>query len=182
MTVQVLPGVRASSDEERSALTINDPLLERLLSEHEGPLNREQLRRRPSGAGRVREIQEGERHIGDLHNVPASKWNHPDSDIRQQIQKQILTQMWGDHTGYPEEFYAAKDTFREDAGMCFNRHGRPKEGCIDWQDDSKRLTDKDWKQRGAAMGQPRTDVFLCTFCPVAVWVEHQKIVKAGLDA
>lgn len=182
MTVQILPGVNASTEPERVALTVHDPLLERLVAEHRGPLNREQLSRRPHGAGRVREIHEGEEHIGDLHRVKFSDWYHKDSEKRDRIQKQILTQMWGSYTGYPEEFYAVRDTFREDAGLCFNRHGRPKEGCIDWEDDSKKLTDKDWKQRGIDMGQPRSDVYLCQWCPVSAYVEHKQITKAGLDA
>ena len=65
-----------------------------------------------------------------------------------------LQERW---TGFHPEFYAQKDTYSEDAMHCFNLHRRP-EVCIDWQDDSRRVTPHDWKGR---------NVYLCDFCPVA---------------
>lgn len=67
-----------------------------------------------------------------------------------------LKERW---TGFHPEFYATKDTYQEDAGRCFNLHRRPKGAdCIDWHDDSRRVTPASWKGR---------EVFLCDFCPVA---------------
>ena len=67
-----------------------------------------------------------------------------------------LNQRW---TGFNPEFYASIDTYKEDAGRCFNLHRRPKgTDCVDWRDDSRRLTPADWKGK---------EVYLCDFCPVA---------------
>jgi hypothetical protein len=145
-----------------------DPLLDRLTANHEGPLTNEQgTRRVRMGLGRVREIQPGERHFGDLHVVPNDDWNHPDPEKREGIRQKILFQMWGESTGYPPEFYAVQDTYKEDANACFRKHGSPggsdhgPANCVDYQDDSKRLTDRQWKDRHPE----QSHVWLCTFCP-----------------
>lgn len=103
----------------------------------------------------------------------------PDDWTNEKKREMVLREMWKGTTGYPDEFYAAKDTYREEAGKCFNRHERPKQGCIDWHDHSKKLTDSKWKERGAAMGEDREDVYLCHFCPVSSWVQLQVGYKRG---
>src|SRR4029077_12640725 len=56
-----------------------------------------------------------------------------------------LKERW---TGFDPEFYALKDTYVEDAGYCFNRPRRPQGAdCIDYHNDSKRLTPAAWKGR-----------------------------------
>lgn len=71
---------------------------------------------------------------------------------------EILSNLKQKHSGFDPAFYDHKNTFQEDALKCFSRHSRPKDGCIDWHDDSKRLTPGNWK---------KAHVFLCDFCPVA---------------
>lgn len=67
-----------------------------------------------------------------------------------------LAERW---TGFNPEFYATKDTYKEDAMRCYNLHRRPQGAdCIDWHDDGRRVTPHDWKGR---------NVYLCDFCPVA---------------
>ena len=62
-------------------------------------------------------------------------------------------------TGLHPEFYATKDTYKEDAMRCYNIHRRPQgTDCIDWHDDGRRVTPSTWKGR---------EVYLCDFCPVA---------------
>jgi hypothetical protein len=86
-----------------------------------------------------------------LLNVEDKDWENNKDKILANLQ-----QRW---TGFHPEFYATKDTFQEDAMKCYNRHGRPKGAdCIDFCDDSKRLTPSDW---------PKNHVYLCHFCPVA---------------
>lgn len=75
-------------------------------------------------------------------------------------------------TGFHPEFYATKDTYREDALRCYNLHRRPKGAdCIDWKADNRRLTPEGWKGR---------EVFLCHFCPVASSVVTEMRHKRGL--
>lgn len=144
-----------------------DSLLERLVARHQGPLTNEQNARRVRlGQGRSREINVDEPHFGNLHLVPKAQWDHPNTEQREALRQQILVQMWGENTGYPPEFYASKSTFTEDAGICFEKHGRPGQtdksfACIDYQDESKRLTDREWKLRNPES----MEVFLCSFCP-----------------
>jgi hypothetical protein len=78
-----------------------------------------------------------------------------------------LRERW---TGFHPEFYATKDTYKEDAGKCYNLHRRPKgTDCIDWRADRKRLTPESWK------GQ---EVYLCDFCvvtsTVVTEIRHRK--------
>lgn len=180
LSVETLPNfVGPKSDEG------HDPLLQRLVDRHQGPLNREQLHRRPSNAPRVREIRMDEPHFGNLHTIDDALWNHPDPSKRDEIRRSVLKEMWKGHTGYPEEFYATKDTFMEDAGICYQRHGRPggidsgPDGCIDYMSESKRLTDTDWEARGERMGSPRSHVYLCQFCPYQSVVTTRKRSARG---
>jgi hypothetical protein len=197
MTVEVLPDFLGSPTDESM-----DPLKSLVVVKHRGPLNRQQLHHRPSSAGRVRPIPdelipcdlcrgsgcrvcEGRGKIQRFPHgveqfvVQADDWINPD------YRKGILQQMWGEDTGYPPEFYAAKDTFREDAGHCYNSHGRPGDpdkgphACIDYQSSSKQLTDEGWKARGEIQGMPRRDIFLCDFCPFHQVVVMRKRAERG---
>lgn len=196
LTVEVVPDFLGNPEEMRF-----DPLLDRVVVNHRGPLNREQLRRRPPNAPRVREIRDEpiecdicRGHGGDcwacegkgvlqreMHQLKPIMVVAPDDWLDSGKRQQILREMWGDHVGYPDEFYAAKDTFREDAVRCYWRHRNPgsetgPHACGDYKDKSKQLTDDDWRARGAAMGVPREDVFLCAFCP------YQSVVTTRMRA
>lgn len=103
-----------------------------------------------------------ELHIGRLFQVDEGAWES--METRQQINKELF--------GLEAEKVAWKDTFSEDAGKCYNRHHRPKQGCIDWRDDSKRLG----SPSGSAASRP---VFLCDFCPVKSYVETEVRWKRG---
>ena len=77
----------------------------------------------------------------------------------------------------------ALDTYGEDALRCYRDHHRPKEGCIDWRDDSKRIGRPTNLGRKAVKDNYRlgeTDPFLCDWCPVRSWVDTQVRFKAGL--
>lgn len=185
-----------------------DPLLQRLVVRHRGPLNREQLRNRPPGAPRVREIRDEwiecdmcRGHGGDCaycegkgrlqrepHRMTAMMTVAPDDWADPERRKRILRQVWAhvddQHAGYPDEFYAARDTYREDAVKCYRQHRSPGDGsgphaCIDYRIDAKRLTDSDWKERGAKVGIQREDVYLCSFCPYQSIVTTRKRMQRG---
>jgi len=178
MTVEVLPDLLASPTE-----MAHDPLLMRVVARHRGPLNRQQLAHRPPNAPRVRpfttdlipcdmcnqggcaycegtgKLPKEPHRISEVFSVAPDDWASGDR------RKVILRQLWADHPGYPEEFYASKDTFREDAGLCYERHNRPGDAagpyaCIDYHTDTKRLTDRHWKSRNPN----RDHVWLCEFC------------------
>lgn len=204
LSVEVLPDILGPPEE-----SAHDPLLMGVVSRHRGPLNRQQLATRPPGAPRVREIrdetipcdmcnQAGCRYcdgtgklqrephrISEVYTIPPDDWaldsDRPDPEWRR---KAVLKKMWamlgGEHSGYPEEFYASKDTYREDAGLCYQRHGRPgyekgPDACIDYNSDAKRLTDSQWRARHPETG----DVFLCAFCPYQSVVMTRKRAQRG---
>lgn len=89
----------------------------------------------------------------------------------QQYRDSILKNMKDQWKGFEPEYYATVDTYKEDAGYCFSRHKRPTEGCIDWQDDSKRLTPSDWKL---------SPVYLCHFCPVSAYYSMRSRDEKGM--
>lgn len=98
----------------------------------------------------------GERHRGNLFSVEQKTWDR--LDVRTQIEKDIWKEQY--------ERAATRDTYEMDALACYNKHNRPKEGCIDWKDDRKRIgnpTTEGWRQG-------RVKVYLCDFCPVKSWV------------
>jgi hypothetical protein len=131
----------------------SDPLLRYLLEKHRGPISEARIQEARFHGVRFnpRSILPEEEHLGDIGVVADDKWG--------KFYKEILKEMWKNETGIDSEFYASKNTFQADAMACFNRHSRPADGCIDWLDDSKRITPKDW-EKGRA-------IHLCLFCPVS---------------
>lgn len=190
LSIELLPDLLGPAEDMK-----DDPLLMRVVVRHRGPLNRQQLASRPPNAPRVREIRDElipcdmcagggcaycsgsgklqkEPHlISGVFHVSSDDWTPVESAPdplwkRKDILRQIWARFGDEHLGYPEEFYASKDTFREDAGICYQRHNRPgyEKGpyaCVDYQDPSKRLTDRHWKSRNPS----RDHVYLCDFCP-----------------
>lgn len=124
-----------------------------------------------------RHMTEWSTHEVALIKVPESYWKN--DKVRERLIQQISK---GGSKGIEEldaaaemDYYAAKDNYREDALRCFNRHQRPKEGCIDWHNPDKRIgnpTSEGWKTG------PR--VYACDFCPVASWVAKKKQEEAGV--
>jgi hypothetical protein len=81
-----------------------------------------------------------------------------------------LRERW---TGFHPEWYATKDTYAEDAMRCYNLHRRPKgTDCIDYRDDNRKLTSKNWPADKA--------VYLCNFCPVESQVTTAIRAAAGM--
>lgn len=116
-----------------------------------------------------RHMTEWSTHEVALIKVPESYWKN--DKVRDRIVKQISQ---GGSKGIEElegaeDYYGTRDTYREDALKCFDRHQRPKAGCIDYQNPDKRIgnpTSEGWKTG------PR--VYACNFCPVQSWVDVKK--------
>jgi hypothetical protein len=78
--------------------------------------------------------------------------------------------------GFDAWAYEATNTFSEDALRCYNEHHRPKEGCIDWWSESKRIGRPTEIGRAVVKDQYKLgerDPHLCQFCPVATYVQTQ---------
>ena len=129
----------------------HDTLLEVLMSRHE---------------------TDGHRHVGKLYDVEERVWRLPN------LRKAIIEQMKGGSSGlaaFDASYYETRDTFKEDASLCYGLHLRPKEGCSDWRSDRKKLvppTRADRKEVGLGMqGAPVR--YLCDFCPVRAYYERK---------
>lgn len=140
----------------------DDVLLEELISRHQ--------------------FTEGYPHHGNLISIEDDKW--ADTVWREAT----IRQLWSDagYTGMEPEFYASKNTFQEEAAKCYAAHRRPKDGCIDYKDRSKRignsLLDDDDKRVRAEHGlKRRQTVYLCDFCPAKFhYVQQKAYAQAGL--
>lgn len=118
------------------------------------------------------EDPQGTRHKGRLIDVPERAWNIP--VLREALVRQISEGSRGLNE-FDQSYYDVQDTFREDAMICFSQHNRPKEGCIDFNADSKRLmpdTKGDRKELGlSTRGMPV--IHLCSFCPVRSYYDSK---------
>lgn len=141
-TIEEIPG--------EGPLEPSDPLLHYLVNRHQGPVPEERVREARDKGVRFepRKLLMDEPHLGDLGVVPDQDWRKHKAEI--------VKEMWKAESGFDSEFYAAKNTFSEDAFKCFNRHGRPKGSCVDFMEGSKKIS-------GPGVAKP---VYLCHFCPV----------------
>lgn len=106
-----------------------------------------------------------------LGSVPTKAWG--DAEYRKQIKAKIMEGTG--QTGFDAEAYAIRDTFREDAGHCYNEHKRPTftgVKCLDYKSYNKEIkpdTRAERKELGMpAYGQGDTKLrkmFLCDYCP-----------------
>lgn len=119
----------------------------------------------------------GEPHKGQLMDVAAKHWDS--RATRAAIQRQIRES--SGHTGLDSEFYAAKDTFTEDALKCFAAHNR-NPVCPDYKSDAKIiLPDTAGERRELGLSvKDRPKRWLCEFCPVHSLVKQAQYQKAGL--
>jgi hypothetical protein len=122
-----------------------------------------------------RHMTEWSTHEVALIKIPVKWWN--DKNIQPKLIQQISQ---GGSKGIEEmaeaeDYYGTRDTYRDDALKCFQRHQRPKAGCLDYQNPDKRIgnpTNEGWKTG------PR--VYACDFCPVQAWVDKKKLEEQGV--
>ena len=116
---------------------------------------------------------EGHPHVGRLIDVEKRAWDMP--NLRQALIQQITAGISPGLDAFGTQFYDVKDTFKEDAMLCYAQHNRPKEGCPDFNSESKRLmpdTAGDRKEAGLSKaGMPV--IHLCSFCPVRAYYERK---------
>ena len=66
-----------------------------------------------------------------------------------------------------------RDDLKVEAIKCFSRHGRPGNGCPDYEDESKTV--------GRKVGVPPSQrQYLCHYCPAASFVVHKKRKAKGM--
>ena len=104
-----------------------DPVLEYLIREHH--------------------TTNGEPHIGRLFTVDKDTWDKLSDST------ELDKALWNEDV----ERAAFRDTLKDDAGKCYNRHNRPSQGCIDWRTKEKELSNPS-HHPGAAKS------WLCDFC------------------
>lgn len=119
----------------------------------------------------------GDPHIAHgLLRVERSAWDNPAT--QKEILRQIATS--SGHTGLDVAFYAAKDTFLEDAMTCWKQHNR-NVFCPDYMSEGKRLVpDTTAERKEAGLGKAKSTTSLCQFCPVHSMVMQAKRKKAGM--
>jgi hypothetical protein len=124
----------------------------------------------------------GEPHKGHLFRVPKMAWEN--ESTRKQIVNQILGGGSKGLDEFDKEFYATKDTFKEDAMVCYQKHLRPDNGCPDWMSDKKILLPNTKAERkDAGLPDPKSAPgpknYLCQFCPVQSTVMQKARAKRG---
>ena len=111
----------------------------------------------------------GEPHRGHLFRMPQLQWE------QESIRKKIIEQVKGGGSKGIDEFdatfYDTKNTFKEDAMACYNKHLRPTDGCQDFNSPSKRLLPNTKAERREAglpdpAKAPGPKNYLCQFCPI----------------
>jgi hypothetical protein len=119
-----------------------------------------------------------------LFRVKESSWSNPPA--QEQIRQQIIAKFDPNaETGLGAEAYALRDTFKEDAFACWEKHLR-NPGCGDYKTDKMRLTPNTQAERKEAgmekfdPSNPATQRFLCEYCPVHSLVTQMKRERGGL--
>lgn len=111
----------------------------------------------------------GEPHKGHLFRVPQLMWESTE------VRKRIIDQIKGGGSKgideFDEKFYDTKNTFKEDAMTCYNRHLRPDDGCPDYNTERMMLLpDTKAERKDAGLPDPKRAPgpknYLCQFCPV----------------
>ena len=112
-----------------------------------------------------------------MFNIEAAHWN--DSNKRKQIIDELKKEV---SDGLGDEFYAVKETFKEDAQKCWKAHNRTK-NCADFKSDSKRIqpaTNAERKNLGLAPMQ--SNRFVCEFCPMqSIMMQRMRAGRGDYD-
>lgn len=112
-----------------------------------------------------------------LMHIPDEEWNADKQGVIKAINaenKKVGMDAW---------VYESHNTYAEDALRCYVEHQRPKEGCIDYWSESKRIGRPTTEGRQAVKDQYKLgerDPHLCQYCPVQSWVSTQVNFKHGL--
>lgn len=113
---------------------------------------------------------------------PATRDDWAKDEFREYLENQLSrAEKPGQALGLGMQFYAAKDTFKEDAHRCWVKKLKPQPGCSDYMDPSKRLVpDTAQERKELGLAKPQSNRSLCEFCVVHSWVVTEQRWKAGL--
>lgn len=93
----------------------------------------------------------------------------PETASKLDIETALRTDLEG-HNVFIRDF---RDELKVDALKCFNRHNRPKQGCLDWCSEEKTI--------GRKVGVPKEKrQYVCMYCPVAEYYTHRQRTELGL--
>lgn len=126
----------------------------------------------------------GDPHVGKLFKVPVKTWANVDQ------RKAVLDNLGAGSRGLDDldpdkSFYDTKMTFAQDAMDCWKKHLSPKDNCVDYESDSRRLLPNTAKER-ADLNLPKPEhldgpkIYTCHFCPVHTSVVTKRRMLAGL--
>ncbi len=117
--------------------------------------------------------QQPHAHRGNLMVIEREVWD--------KRKKEILAEMWRDFGMSDEDVMSTyRNTYAEDANVCFNRHGRPDAGCIDYKEDHKRIGNPTEGGRGLRQALAHiAPVYLCDFCPAKSWYQTKAFTERG---
>jgi hypothetical protein len=139
-----------------------DPLVEKVVAEHN--------KRDPMAHGGAATLPMRLAHVDDMD------YAYSRDEVLARLREE------GKAVGFEPWVGEAINTFQEDAMRCYRNHHRPKEGCIDWRDDSKRIgrpTSEGQKAVKENYKIGSSDPYLCDFCPVKSWVQTQVNFRKG---
>lgn len=111
-----------------------------------------------------------------LMYISEKTWAEEKDDVIKQINMEHKA------TGFDGWVYESMSTYKEDALRCYSAHHRPKDGCIDWWAESKRIgrpTEEGQKAIRDMPGLGDYDPHLCQYCPVATYVQTEIRHKQG---
>jgi hypothetical protein len=104
-----------------------------------------------------------ESHLSLIFRVDESTWEKLGDETS--VQKELLKNEW--------VVRELRDDLKVEALRCFNRHNRPANGCMDYEDESKTI--------GRKVGIPKENrQYLCHYCPAQEHVTHKKRLAKGM--
>lgn len=131
-------------------------------------------------------------HYRALHRIEKKVWEDRDA------KKQFIDKMWSGVSGFTPSYYNVQDTLKDDAMKCWKDHRQPTadKPCLDYRSSSRIIkppTRKDRKEmrRELEMAGQRNNIdldrlehdipklYVCSFCPYQVVVDHKKRVERG---
>lgn len=108
--------------------------------------------------------------VPDPDNCRASIFRTDPETAEKLDMETLLKNELGEMDVYIRDF---RDELKVDALKCYNKHDRPKAGCIDWCSEGKTIG----RKIGVA---PDKRQYLCMYCPVGSWVAEQERIAMGL--
>jgi hypothetical protein len=102
-------------------------------------------------------------HLSLIFRVDEATWEKLGDETS--VQKELLKNEW--------VVRELRDDLKVEALRCFNRHNRPSNGCMDYEDESKTI--------GRKIGVPKENrQYLCHYCPAQEYVTHKNRLAKGM--